>query len=109
MNEKSTRKTAFGLDKEEFFNLKEEINIADGDSFEDKALEKFIKKPNSRTKLKLDLFFMFILFTIIFLGSIIGGVRGGMEAYVAFPVAILALIGIIIIVNDVKKDKNFFS
>ena len=81
MNKKSTRKTAF----------------------EDKALEKFIKTPSSRTKLKLDLFLMFILFTIIFLGSIIGGVRGGMEAYVAFPVAILALIGILIVLKDVKK------
>ena len=106
MSDKSkTEKTAFGISKEEF----EKTNRLLDESFEDEALKKFVKKPEElspfdKFKIKLDFFLIFFLFAIIFLASIIGGLTNSMEAYVAFPIAILCLIGIVILIKNKKEN-----
>lgn len=71
MNEKSkTEKTAFGLNEEKFCRMMEEQGRLSKESFEDEALEQFVKGPENQTyMIKLYrqqilsyYFFFFVLF-----------------------------------------------
>ena len=94
----------------------EEKRSQENSSFEDSALEQFLEEPTeSETNLWLKIqeisvsISCSILFAIMLIFSIVGGVRGSMEPYVAFPIFILSLIGLFIFIKDVankiKKHK----
>lgn len=114
MNDKSkTEKTAFGVSEEHFKQILEEQERLSNETFEDEALKKFVKEPEELTpfdkfKIKLNFVSIFFLFLVIFLSSIIGGITNSMEAYVAFPIAILCLIGFVILIKDFKNKKKEF-
>ena len=111
MNQESNEITSIGMSKEDFSKMLEEYER--NNSFEDPALEQFVKKPEKSnlvdnivsTKNSILLFFLFCVICAV---SIISGSKGMMEPYVAAPIAGLSMIGIIIIAKDTKKyqDEN---
>lgn len=110
MNEKSdTTRTAFGMSEEEFREMLEKTQRED--SFEDKALEQFVRNPKElslcdKIKSKVDFALLIFLYGVIFSTSIIGVVNENMEAYSGIPIAILAVIGIYILIKDAKNNKE---
>ena len=114
MDKKSNgEKAAFCLAEEEFYKILEQKRSQENSSFEDPALEQFVKEPTeSETDLLLKVqkisvsISCFILFAIMLIFSTIGGLRGSMEQYVAFPISILSLIGLFILIKDVANKKK---
>lgn len=105
---KITIEKAKNMSTEEFSKLVEDAERESSEAFEDKALEQFVRKPNEaglsvEPNYKISYFAMLILFSIIGIVSFIYGILGSMEAYVAFPIAILCLIGIIISSTALKS------
>lgn len=112
MNEKSkTEKKAFGLTEEKFCRMMEEQERLSKESFADEALEQFVKGPE-----KSNLYYkvistthfilLFFLFCVIFTVSVISSLKGTMEDYVAVPIALLSMIGIVILIKDAKKNNE---
>lgn len=106
MNEKSkTEKTAFGLTEEKFCRMMEEQGRLSKESFEDEALEQFVKKPEeSNLSRKLDkiissvnFILLLFLFCVMFTVSTISTEKN-------IPIAILSMIGIIILFKDSKMN-----
>lgn len=112
MNEKSkTEKTAFGLTEKKFCRIMEEQERLSKESFEDEALEKFVKEPEKsnlydKVVSATNFILLFFLFCVIFAVSVISSSKGEMEFYVAVPIALLSMIGIIILIKDAKKNDN---
>ena len=112
MNQESNEKlTSIGMSKEGFSKMLEEYER--NNSFEDPAHEQFVRKPEKSNLLdnvvsKSNSILLFFLFCVICAVSIISGSKGTMEPYVAAPIAVLSMIGIIIIAKDAKKyqDEN---
>lgn len=108
MNDKSkTEKTAFGMLEEEFQQMLGEQERSE--PFEDKALEQFVRKPKESnlydTFISITHYFLlFFLLCFICACSIISSTKGWMEPYVAVPIAILSMIGIVILAIDTKKN-----
>lgn len=107
MNDKRmTVKTAL---KEGFQQMLEEQERLEKEPFEYKTLEQFVRKPK---ELNLDdkiisavnFIFLFFIFCVICALSIISGVKGWMEPYVAIPIANLSMIGVLILAIDSKKN-----
>lgn len=100
MNNKSkTEKTAFGTSKEEFQQMSEEQERSK--TFEDKALEQFVKKPKESNLSKLDkitsavdFILLLFLFCVMFTVSVVGTEKN-------IPIAILSVVGILTVL---KKD-----
>lgn len=109
MDKESNEKTASGLTEEELDKIMEEILLSDNSSFEDPALEQFVKEPSEsdlcdNIKLKPWQFFLLtFLLLIMFLVSTLSGSNGGMEIYVAIPIAILSFLGFIILMTSAKE------
>lgn len=109
MNEKSnTKKNVFGMTKEEFYKMLEEQERLSKESFEDKALEQFVKEPEKynlydKVISTTNLILLFFLFGIIFIVSVISGFKGTMKAYVVVPIAVFSMIGILILITNAKK------
>lgn len=106
-----TMEKAKNMSTEEFSKLVEEAEQESSEVFEDKALEQFVRKSdesdlNVGPNYKISYWAMIILFSIIGIFSFIYGILGSMEAYVAFPIVILCLIGIIISFTALKKCMN---
>ena len=107
MNDKSkTEKTAFELSKEEFQQMLEKQERSK--PLEDEALEQFVKKPkklNLYDKIisSVDFILLFFLFCVIFIFSIVSNGKTT-KPYVAIPIAILSIIGIILLIKEVKRN-----
>lgn len=101
MNDKRiTVKTALKMSEEEQER---------SETFEDKALEQFVKKPEESNLYDkiiscMHFFLLFFLFCVICACSIINSTKGWTEPYVAVPIAILSIVGIVILAIDVKKN-----
>ena len=111
MNEKSkTEKTAFGLTEEKFCGIMEEQERLSKESFEDEALEQFVKEPEKsnlydKVVSTINFILLFFLFCVICTVSVISSLKGAMEDYVAVPIALLSTIGIVVIlIKDAKKN-----
>ena len=110
MNEKSkTEKTAFGLTEEKFCGIMEEQERLSKESFEDEALEQFVKEPEKSNLYDKDVsttnfILLIFLFCVICTVSVISSLKGAMEDYVAVPIALLSMIGIVILIKDAKKN-----
>ena len=110
MNEKSkTEKTAFGLTEEKFCGIMEEQERLSKESFEDEALEQFVKEPEKsnlydKVVSTTNFILLFFLFCVICTASVISSLKGAMEDYVAIPIALLSMIGIVILIKDAKKN-----
>lgn len=110
MKEKSkTEKTAFGLTEEKFCGIMEEQERLSKESFEDEALEQFVKEPEKsnlydKVVSTTNFILLFFLFCVICTVSVISNSKGAMEDYVAVPIALLSMIGIVILIKDVKKN-----
>lgn len=110
MNEKSkTEKTAFGLTEEKFCGIMEEQERLSKESFEDEALEQFVKEPEKsnlydKVVSTTNFILLFFLFCVICTVSVISSSKGAMEDYVAVPIALLSMIGIVILIKDAKKN-----
>lgn len=110
MKEKSkTEKTAFGLTEGKFCRIMEEQERLSKESFEDEALEQFVKKPEKsnlydKVVLTTNFILLFFLFCVIFTVSVISSFKGAMEDYVVVPIALLSMIGIVILIKDAKKN-----
>ncbi len=108
MNDKSqTEKIAFEMSEEKFQQMLEEQERSE--TFEDKALEQFVRKPEESNLYDkfisiTHFFLLFFLLCVICACSIIGSTKGWMEPYVAVPIAILSMIGIVILAIDAKKN-----
>lgn len=106
--ESNIEKTAFDLPKEEFYEMEQE-RLSENSSFEDPSLEKFVKEPsepdsNDNFELKpFQIFLLIFLFLIMLLVSIVSGSNGGMEYYVAIPIAILSFSGVLFLIKCAKK------
>lgn len=105
---KITVKKAFNLTEEEFTEMLEKEERLSEEPFVDKALEQFVRKPKEdnlyvEPNYKVSYWAMIILFSIMCIISFIGGILGSMESYVAFPIVLLCLIGIIISGIALKK------
>ncbi len=103
MNNKSkTEKTAFGTSKEEFQQMSEEQERSK--TFEDKALEQFVKKPKESNLSKLDkiisgvnFILIFFLLCVMFTVSVVGTEKNG-------PIAILSMICILLLLKEAKRN-----
>lgn len=110
MNKKSkTEKTAFGLTEEKFCGIMEEQERLSKESFEDEALEQFVKEPEKSNLYDkgvstTNFILLFFLFCVICTDSVISSFKGTMEDYVAVPIALLSMIGIVILIKDAKKN-----
>ena len=110
MNEKSkTERLAFGMTEEKFKDMLEKQERLSKEPYDDNALEQFVRKPkksNFYDKIKsvVDFILLFFLFIVICVVSVISSVKGAMEVYVAVPIALLSMVGIIILVIDTRKE-----
>lgn len=103
-----TMEEAKNISTEEFIKLLEEAEREPLETFEDEALRQFVRKPNKSSlsvelNYKISYWVIIIVFSVIGISSFIGGILGSMEAYVAFPIAVLSLIGIIISSTSLKS------
>lgn len=112
MNEKShTDKIAFGLTEEEFYKMMKEQERLSKESFKDKTLEQFVKEPKKsnlydKVVSTTNFILLFFLFCVICTASVISSFKGTMEDYVAVPIALLSMIGIVILIKDAKKNEK---
>lgn len=79
------------------------------ESFEDKALEQFVRKPEETNLYNKFIsvshfFLLFFLLCVICACSIISSTKGWMEPFVAIPIAFLSMIGIVVLAIDAKKN-----
>lgn len=101
MNDKSkTKKTAFAMSEEEFQQILQEQERSE--PFDDKALEKFVRKPKELSLYDkfisvTNFFLLFFLLYVICACSIISSIKGCMEPFVAVPIAFLCMIGIVVL------------
>ena len=109
MDKKSNvEKTSFVLTEEEFYKMGKKQS-QENSSFEDPALKQFVKEPSESDlcdnfKLKPYKFFLLtFLFLIMLSVSIINGIKGEMEIYVALPIAILSFLGLLILIKHGKR------
>lgn len=103
MNKKSNAEKTFDFNGEEISEKK-----GDRLSSLDSAQKRFIKDPTESDlcdfKLKTwEVFLLTVLFLIIFFSSIISAENGGMEIYVAAPIAILSCLGFLILLKCAKQ------
>lgn len=110
MDKKSNgEKAAFGLTEEEFYKILEQKRLQENSSFEDPALEQFVKEPAESDlcdnfKLKpYEFLLLTFLLSIMLSVSIISGNKGEMEIYVAIPIAILSFLGLLILIKRAKE------
>lgn len=104
-----TVKKALEMSEEEFQQMLEEQERTK--PFEDKALEQFVRKPEESNLYDkfisvTHFFLLFFLLCVICSCSIIGSTKGSMEPYVAVPIAILSMIGIVMLAIDAKKNEE---
>ena len=104
MNKKSNAEKTFDFNGEEISEKK-----GDRLSSLDSAQKRFIKEPTESDlydtfKLKpYEFFLLTILDLIIFFSSIASADNGGMEIYVAVPIAILSCLGFLILIKCAKQ------
>lgn len=113
--ESNEENNMINLTEEEFFKMLEKHRSLNNSSFEDPALQKFVKEPsephsNNKESIltNFGFFLLLFLFLVILISSIIGKIRGTMEAYITIPIAILSYFGLIILIIDriiTKKSK----
>lgn len=106
-DKRMTVKKALEMPEEEFQQMLKEQERSE--PFEDKALEQFVKKPEKSNLYDkfisvTHFFLLFFLLCVICSCSIISSTKGWMEPYVAVPIAILSMIGIVILAIDAKKN-----
>lgn len=105
MDKKSNEKTSFGLTEDKFCKMMEQERLSENSSFENPALEQFVKEPTESLdvpdnfRLKPYEFFLLTFLTLIMLFV---SIVGGMEYYVSIPIAILSLLGFLILVKSAK-------
>ena len=108
MNDKSkTEKNSFQeMSEKEFQQILEEQERLYEEPFVDEALEEFVRKPEELNLfISVTHFFpLFFLFCVICACSIISGIKGWMEPFVAVPIAFLSMIGIVVLAIDAKKN-----
>lgn len=119
MDKKSNVKTDFSLTEEELDKIMEEVRISENSPpFEDLALKQFVKEPSesdlcNNFKLKPWQFTLLtFLLLIMLLVSILSGSNGGMEIYVAIPIAFLSFLGFLILMicakeHDEENNKRY--
>lgn len=110
MNEKSyERLTSIGMADEKYGKMLEEQER--DTSFEDSSLEQFVKKPEEshlcyKVISIINSILLFFLFFVIFATCVKGIVNETIETYVAVPITVLAIVGIIILWKDMMVKNN---
>lgn len=102
-----TAKKALEMSEEEFQQMLKEQERSE--PFEDEALGQFVRKPEESNLYDkfisvTHFFLLFFLLCVICACSVISATKGWMESYVAAPIAVLSMIGIVILAIDAKKN-----
>ena len=107
MDKKSNiEKTAFDLTEDEFCKMIEQQRLSD---FEALALKQFTRassEPDLCNDFKSKLWEyipLIFLLAVIFLDTIVSNMYGGMEWYVAIPIALLSFLGFLILIKPTKQ------